>query len=414
MSTPAPSPSVWSKIWDSVRSSLWATPDPTGLDDRERELKEKQLRLDVSINSLNVGFIMTDTKGNVLMTNSAGKRLLAAQIDQTLNPEALAWIHEPMTLNYLQYHLKDTADILKLIQESIAGAKPITIPPFPHENRFLTVHITPIINRNQQSLEFTIMGTVILIEDVTEAKRLERTRDEFFSIASHELRTPLTAIRGNASMIREYLAPEIKDPRLLIMINDIHDASVRLIRIVNDFLQVSRLEQGKMEYLTQTFDLAPLIDGLLQELQPLAKEKDIALRWDRRDSNLPQVVADPDRTKEVLINLIGNAIKYTKTGAVTVTLQQENEYLKTLVSDTGQGIAPEYQSLIFHKFQQASEHILTRDSSRSTGLGLYISKLLIEGMGGTIQMVRSDVNQGSTFSFTLPTARGLTVNTATP
>lgn len=341
------------------------------------------------------------------MTNSAGKRLVAAPINQTLNSQALSWIHETMTLAYLQQHFKDIVDIPTLIQNSIAGNKPVDVPPFPLGKRFLTIHISPIIDRNEKTMDFTVIGTVILIEDVTEEQRLEQTRDEFFSIASHELRTPLTAIRGNAAMIRDYYAETIKDPRLTMMIDDIHDASIRLIRIVNDFLQVSRLEQGKMDYQTEAFDLKALIEEVFEDIQALAQEKQLFLKFEHQVESIPKVVADRDRTKEVLINLIGNSIKYTQTGGISLRLEAYADYIKTLITDTGRGIPSEFQPLVFQKFQQASEHHLTRDSSRSTGLGLYICKLLVEAMGGFVALERSEFNQGSTFSFTLPVAKPL-------
>lgn len=116
----------------------------------------------------------------------------------------------------------------------------------------------------------------------------------------------------------------------------------------------------------------------------------------------PSAYADKDRVGEVLLNLLGNAIKYSEKGTVTVQASLLQGFLKVSVTDAGKGISPEQQSLLFRKFQQAGKSLLTRDTTRATGLGLYISKLLTEQMGGQIFLEKSEPNVGSTFSFTVP------------
>ena len=119
---------------------------------------------------------------------------------------------------------------------------------------------------------------------------------------------------------------------------------------------------------------------------------------------LPQAFADRDRVKQVAINLIANGVHYTNAGSVTIVAAPEPGRLRVSITDTGQGIPSQNQIFLFRKFQQAGTNILTRDVTQSTGLGLYISKLLIEGMGGTVELLRSQPGVGSTFSFTIPTA----------
>lgn len=242
------------------------------------------------------------------------------------------------------------------------------------------------------------------LEDANDKlKQLDKLKDEFFSLASHELRTPLTAIRGNAALLLSHYGAKFTDPAFAEMVNDMHEGSTRLIQIVNDFLDMSRLEQGKIDFKKQNFQLSDVVIQVMNELKTIGDGKGIELM-----TNIPiatlRVFADPDRVKQVIYNLVGNAIKFTQKGSVTVGIQQEDKStVRVFVTDTGSGIPVDKQSLLFQKFQQAG-NILTPEVSQGSGLGLYICKLLIQGMGGIIGLEKSEVGRGSTFSFTLPLA----------
>jgi signal transduction histidine kinase len=243
------------------------------------------------------------------------------------------------------------------------------------------------------------------VEDITEKKIMERSKDEFFSIASHELRTPLTAIKGNTSMIMSYFPELLKDKDVKEMLSDIHTSSIRLIDIVNDFLDVSRIEQGKIVFKNEAFSIEKIIESVIYEMGPVLKEKKIYLKFDQMTAQtLPQVWSDADRTKQIIYNLIGNAAKFTEEGGVTVSAHSEAGFLKVAVTDTGRGIPLDKQELLFRKFQQAGNSLLTRDTAKGTGLGLYISKMLVERMGGHISLEKSEEGKGTTFGFTLPLA----------
>lgn len=205
-------------------------------------------------------------------------------------------------------------------------------------------------------------------------------------------------------MILEYHADKLTDPDLKEMITDVHESSIRLIDIVNDFLETSRLEQGRMEFKNAPFDLAKLIENALKEYQVTGSRAHIALTFEEPVTPLPTVFADSDRVRQVLINLIGNGMKFTENGTVTISARVSGGLVQVMVTDTGRGIPIENQSILFHKFQQASDNLMTRDTTKGTGLGLYISKLMIEGMGGKIWLLSSAAGKGSTFAFTLPVA----------
>jgi two-component system, OmpR family, phosphate regulon sensor histidine kinase PhoR len=357
------------------------------------EQQQEKARLAASINGLSLGFIMTDKDGNIITANKAALEMLKVE----------GSIHHFGEVNE---KFKGSVNLHDLFEKCLNERKPISVPNIEHDNRYFRFFIAPILMKEEDN---RTIGTVILLEDVTEAHILERSKEEFFSIASHELRTPLTAVRGNTELIRQYFFDKIQDKDFREMIDDIHTSSVRLITLVNDFLDTSRLEQGRMKFNNAPFDLPGLVGETIKSLQAIAEEKKIALVISRGSQPVSQVVGDRDKVKEILFNLIGNALKFTETGTVTVSVFAEGilpeafkDQIAVAVTDSGRGISPQNQIYLFHKFQQAASSIITRDTTKGTGLGLYISKLMIEGMKGTILLVKSDEGQGSTFAFSLP------------
>ncbi|KKQ98300.1 MAG: putative sensor/response regulator hybrid [Candidatus Woesebacteria bacterium GW2011_GWB1_39_12] len=355
--------------------------------DKTFELSEEKARLIASINSLSVGFLVVDRETHSLVIkNLALEKILG------LPPEVkLEEIEEKLKI-------KGKVDFHSYGQASMRDGKPCECKDIDYEGKILRIFISPI--KVPETHE--IIGLVALVEDTTETKLLERARDEFFSIASHELRTPLTAIRGNTSMIERYFKAKLKDPDLVEMIDDVKESSERLINIVNDFLDIGRLEMRRMEFKKEEIDVVSLIDDALKQYQVTGSRQKLSLALQKPEVNIPKVNADKDRAREVLVNLIGNGIKFTEVGGVTISLVPKEGFVQINITDTGRGISKELQKLLFRKFQQAGSSLYTRDTTKGTGLGLYISKLMVEGMGGKIWLEKSEVGRGSTFSFTLP------------
>ncbi len=362
--------------------------------DRTKALDEAKARLIASINSLSIGYVMVDVNQSVVLINQAAINLFHRQHDthsdvNHTNSEELA------TIPALSQAMG--RDIGKEINLALQDKEQHLLDKLTFGSMFINVLISPITQGEG------VIGAVILLEDVTNQIALERSKDEFFSIASHELRTPLTTIRGNSGMIQEYYPQIMQNPELKEMVGDIHDSSIRLIGIVNDYLNVSRLEQKRIRFIIEPFDLYQLAVKVVRSLTASAQEKGLTLGLIPLAAGGNAIASgDAARTEEVLINLIGNAIKYTDRGGVTVALESSLSTVKLLVSDTGRGIPPETQSSLFRKFQQAASNIYVRDPSKSTGLGLYISRLLISGMGGIVELVQSVPGQGSVFAFVLP------------
>ena len=226
-------------------------------------------------------------------------------------------------------------------------------------------------------------------------------KEEFLALTTHDLRSPLTVISGVISFFTSgrlgELTPEQKN-----MVAMMERNAQSLIELVNDLLDASKLESGTMRLDVTSIDLRALVDELRETMEPLVREKGLTLE-EAMPTDLPLVEADRAKLRRVLVNLISNAIKFTgRGGEISVRAVREDGQVKVAISDTGVGIAPEDVARLFDKYEQARSRA-TR-GEKGTGLGLYITKQLVELHGGEIK-VESEVGKGSTFSFTLPVAR---------
>ena len=228
-------------------------------------------------------------------------------------------------------------------------------------------------------------------------KRLQELREEFVFVAAHELRSPVTVIKGYTSMILEGDAGPVKQ-KMKTFLEEIQQANERLLKLVEDLLEVARSEAGRIEITTKPIDLQKPIRLTLQEIEQLAKEKFMSVVYEEFDG-LPQVQADERRIKEIMVNLVGNAIKYTpEKGKIRIFHEVKENEVITHVEDNGFGIDKEAQKKIFQKFYRVQTDE-TRDIS-GTGLGLFIVKELVQKMQGRIWFT-SEKGRGTTFSFAL-------------
>lgn len=354
--------------------------------ERTTELQKEQAKLQASIQSLSLGFIMVDNENRIILSNEACQKMLGVDT-------------KPSTLQDLAGHFSQNVSLEDLCSDIRRQKTAQLLKTITPDNKMLRVYLAPVMHQQ------TMLGLVIVLEDITEQEVMNRSKDEFFSIASHELRTPLTAIRGNAGMLLDLYKEQLKDKDAQEMLGDIHQSSLRLIDIVNDFLDMSRLEQGKVTFAYESVALDEVIELVVYEMHAILQEKHLSLEFNHKTlGDLPKVWADKNRLKQIIYNLIGNAAKFTEEGGIHIDVDREDAALKVKVTDTGRGISPDGQRLLFHKFQQAGNSLLTRDTARGTGLGLYISKMMVESMGGRITLEHSKEGEGSCFSFTIPIA----------
>ncbi len=363
------------------------------------ELEKEQARLESSINSVNVGYIITNEDGEVKTINNAAKAIFCTDEITLHTDPKLATLQCSMT--DIATKLQGILDIKAIILTVLTDKKSFKVHNLAYKKLFLNLTFTPIVLLKKQDSLLEFIGSVILIEDVTEEKQLEKSRSDFFSIASHELKTPLAVIKGNVELIRKYF-PQ-KEEMLNNILDDMYESSIRLIDIVNDFLDISHLEQGKIEFRKDRLEIVTLIQIVVKSLQSITNQKGLFIKVINQN---PQVfvLADKYRAEQVLINLIDNALKFTTVGGITIQVLELDGHIKINVADTGSGIPIQNQNLVFKKFELASNDTLIRGSNRNTGVGLYISKYLAEGMDGQLKLEYSEEGKGSCFSFTLPKA----------
>ncbi len=276
----------------------------------------------------------------------------------------------------------------------------------PLDNRYFHFYFVPVqeydyVNIYASDITQSKMAESELQTARDQALQASRAKSEFLATISHEIRTPLNAMMGMLDLLAETSLTEDQDKYLNVCKN----ASSTLLNLINDVLDLSRIESGKFTLEDQTFRFRPIVNGILAMFEKQAQTKGLTLRCQIADSLPEQITGDPGRFRQILMNLIGNAMKFTAKGGVTVevydyqTLSREEEIcLMVSVRDTGVGISPEQQSRIFESFRQADSSTTRRYGG--TGLGLAITRRLVELFRGHI-WVESAPGQGSTFSCTL-------------
>ncbi len=359
--------------------------------------QKERSTLQTILDSLPVGvFVAKTPNGEPALINQAGIQLLGAGLKPLRHEHNTAEVYDIIREDGSLYPHDELPVTISLRTGKPAAKDDLLARKKDGSTRALRAISAPIIDANGN-----IDSAVGVYEDITDERVMERSKDEFFSIASHELRTPLTAMRGNTTMIKDYYWDELKSQDLKDMFSDIHESAIRLISVVNDFLDTSSLEQGRMKFTFVPVNIVEVAKAVIKDYQATGSHQHITLQIEEPQPALPSVFADYNRTKQVLINLVGNALKFTNKGTITISFGVEGNMVKTFVKDTGHGMTPEAQQRLFKKFEQSGNTVLTRDSVRGTGLGLYISKLIVESMHGHIQLESSQTDVGTTFSFTL-------------
>ncbi|MTJ06402.1 MULTISPECIES: PAS domain S-box protein [unclassified Anabaena] len=272
---------------------------------------------------------------------------------------------------------------------------------------------TAVFKRTTANEPTVCFGSALLIRDVTAEKEIDKMKTDFISTVSHELRTPLTSVLGFASIIKEKLETNVfpllstEDRKLQKTIKRVGDnlniivsEAERLTSLINDVLDIAKMEAGKVEWQMQPLDVSELLDGATNSTAGLFETNGLQL-MSEIEPGLPQIVGDRHRLLQVLINLISNAVKFTTSGSVTCRVKQANDGVCISVIDTGVGIAPEDQPKVFEKFRQVGDTLT--DKPKGTGLGLPICKQIIDHHGGRI-WVESQPGNGSIFSFIVPTS----------
>jgi signal transduction histidine kinase len=274
------------------------------------------------------------------------------------------------------------------------------------ENARLYKEIADLNQSLEQKVERAISELEKKNQDLERAyqdlKVLDKLKDDFVSVVSHELRTPMTAIRSYVWMAINRADIPLSE-RLKKYLSRTLISTERLINLVNDMLNVSRLEAGRIEIRLQAFNISNLVNDVLIDIGPKAKEKDIEIKV--FGQTMPSVYADPNKVREVLLNLIGNSIKFTPDdGLIDIGFAMNGSSIIVSVKDSGVGLSRDDIPRLFQRFGRLDNSYVAAATSCGTGLGLYISKNLVRLMNGEIWATSDGIGTGSTFSFSLPIA----------
>jgi len=349
----------------------------------------EKLRSDSMIRDLADGVVLLDRDLAVVRMNPSAGTVLGVEPGPAMGRPVSELIHDPTVLDRIREPARRATG-------APPGAGRDVVLEVEHEGRVghYRVVVTEVTGDSPEA-----RGRVLLLQDITQFRELDRLKTEFVATASHELRTPLTSMAMGLHLLRETALPSMAPADRALLEAAIEDTD-RMRLLVDDLLDLSRIESGQLAVRAESVSLAPLLVQVASRFHPQAEAAGVTLRTDVPEP-LPPAMADPTRIGWVLSNLLGNALKYCgPRGHVLVTAEAVGSWVQVSVADDGPGIPVELQSQVFGKFVRGREA-----SVPGSGLGLAIVKAIVDAHGGSV-WVDSAPGQGSTFTFILPRAGG--------
>lgn len=347
----------------------------------EKIISEKQ-KSETIVESISDAIIVCDSESNIQLMNRSAEEILKISEHDAIGKKVEDCIRDGRLL-----------EIFKSPGQAVLLNQPYL--QFTYNGR--QVYLRPRVSEIPAPHGST-SGLVLILQDVTQFKELDKMKSDFMAAVSHEFRTPLTSINMSVDILRQKLLGTLTKAQEDLLESSKQDCE-RLTKLVKDLLQLSKLESGKLEVKEELVNVPEAIDSALQPLHLQFKEKGVLLKF-AYDQNLPSFVGDEQQLSWVISNLVNNALRHTQPGGtVEVGARSETGNILIEVSDTGKGIPPEFLDKIFDKFVQVKQPL--DPTPGSVGLGLAIAKEIVEMYGGRIS-VTSEVNKGSIFSIHLP------------
>ena len=381
------------------------------------QLTQEERKLTAIVDNLGEGLIVVEPTGRVLYVNPVAERLL--NLGNTADYENFIAIDPGAgIINWRKTSgsAENAKTETRIVETKILSSSQREMSQ--HQTAIVEINVNGdqsngdssrvlrIISSHFPDEHNNVAGTVYVFDDITNEHEIEQMKSEFVSLVSHELRTPLTSIIGFISLILDGKTGEINQKQHESL-SRAHRQSKRLADLINDLLDVSRIEAGRIELKQEQVKIDWIAERRIEELRPQADEKAISLLL-KAQSNLPLMIGDADRIGQIFVNLIGNAIKFTpNNGKVTVRISkaQQNgsltEGTHVEVVDTGPGIPTEEREKVFDKFQQLGS-VQTRQPYGGTGLGLSIAAGIVDAHGGRLWVDAGDNGIGSNFQFFIP------------
>jgi PAS domain S-box-containing protein len=392
----------------------------------EARARAERDQLNLILANAGAPIVVTDPRGAVMLMNREARRLFSAAASG--GPSALATANEQHLFAALeelaaageservsQVALRDPESGAELPAELVTGTirdadgGTLAVVSILHDltHEVENARLAAELARMNEGLEQAIREATMELQEQNqqlawqgqELERAYRHKSEFLASMSHELRTPINALLGYTALLRERIYGELT-PRQDEALQRMKSSSGHLLELVNDILDLARIEAGRMPVHLEAVPLGPLVESVVDSVEPLARAKRLELRIDV-PAEIPALITDRTRVKQIVLNLLSNAVKFTRDGAVSLTARAlpGGDGVEVEVADTGIGIAPEALSGIFDDFRQVDQSS-TREFG-GTGLGLSIVRKLLGLLGGSIR-VESAPSVGSTFTVTLP------------
>ncbi|SEA60137.1 two-component system, OmpR family, sensor histidine kinase ResE [Thalassobacillus cyri] len=345
-------------------------------------LNQEKEQLSGILSSMADGVITINRQGEILITNPPAEQYLQA------------WAYEEGSseIGNKGDHLI-LPDKVKDIFNQVIETETEVMTEMDTQGRNWVIIMTPLYDKDY------VRGAVAVLRDMTEERRLDKLRQDFIANVSHELRTPISMMQGYSEAIVDDIAESKEEKNELAQI--IYEESQRMSRLVNELLDLARMEAGHITLNKERVEVRPFLERIARKFQGLAQEKGINLRLHTADE-LGDKCFDPDRIEQVFTNLIDNAIRHTREGGtVDIHMEYMEEGLYAAVQDSGTGIPEEDLPFVFERFYKADKSRKRKKGKTGTGLGLAIAKNIVEAHQGTVA-VHSKEGTGTTFSFRLP------------
>ena len=357
------------------------------LEDVEKAKEESEEERDKTLaifENFPEGLLFLDQKNRISSINPGLRNFFELDPEKVIG-EKIAELEKESPLNFL----------VNILGTTSAGAykKELELK----ENLILEISTIPVMRVKGK------IGTLVILRNITREKTVERLKTEFVSISAHQLRTPLSAVKWTLKMILDGDLGKISEEQHEFLLKT-YKSNERMIRLVNDLLNVTRIEEGRFLYNVKSQNIIKIAQEVINSCSVLAKRKKIALKFQEPKSKIPKVKIDTEKINIVIQNLIDNAIRYTKNnGKINISVKYLKDQKNILVSvkDTGIGIPKNQEKRIFKRFFRGVEAI--KMETMGTGLGLFIAKNIVEAHGGKIWF-ESVENKGTTFYFTIPIA----------